>query len=367
MNGPHGTPRDPSAPRSVRPEPLRPSSVRPGPAPRAAARTIPRLRGVLARLLLRLRNLNVTDFESGDRPPVRLEALAASVAAEVRSILDEVSAHYTAERASTGVSTEPILDLTSIARMELSGLAGHIGRETGSSAWQRIAVCDSVIHVSRRCLRALDALMADAEGLPRSPDDGADERAVAVQIRQVFVELHRTVLGDDLPDSETIRPRLRAVGNCIARLLGRAVAGSIRVHDRYSMRAFQARIREALLATRDDDDAVDALTRLWQDLSNFTSLLLDVNKREELRTHDREVIGAAIETIRELAPALPLPAAVLDALRPCEGRCPELDALLADGTSVGTMRQCLERLHASLGPRTPRSLHASSGTWSGLV
>lgn len=341
--------------------------MRPGPLSRPAPRAIPRLRTSLQRLLHRLRNLNVTDFESGDRPPLRLEALATSVAADVRAILDDASAYYAAEPTATGVSAEHILDLTSIARMELSGLAGHIGRETGASAWQRIAVCDSVLHVSRRCLRALDVLIADAEGLPRGPDDSADETATAVQIRHVFLELHRAVIGDDLPDSETIRPRLHAVGNCIARVLGRSVAGSIRVHDRYTMRSFQARIRETLLGTRNDDDAIDDLTRVWQDLSNFTALLLDVNKREELRAHDREATSAAIDAIREIPPALPCPEAVIEALRPCEGRDPELDALINRGTSVGTMRQCLERVYATLGPSPLRALNANSGTWSGIL
>lgn len=378
MNALFARPNDASTPRSVRPPPLRspsvrpssatPASVLPGRASRPAPRAIPRLRLSLQRLLQRLRNLNVTDFESGDRPPLRLEALASSVASDVRTILDDASAYYASEATATGVSAEHILDLTSIARMELSGLAGHIGRETGASAWQRIAVCDSVLHVSRRCLRALDVLIADAEGLPRGPDDSADETATAVQIRHVFLELHRAVIGDDLPDSDTIRPRLHAVGNCIARVLGRSVAGSIRVHDRYTMRSFQARIRESLLGTRSDDDAaIDDLTRVWQDLSNFTALLLDVNKREELRTHDRDATAVAIDAIREMPPAFPCPEAVIEALRPCEGRDPELDALITRGTTVGTMRQCLERVHATLGPAPPRSLNASSGTWSGIL
>lgn len=331
------------------------------------SRAIARIRASLTRLLQRLRNLNVTDFESGDRPPLRLEALATSVASEVRATLDEVTAHYTQFQSATGVSVDPILDLAAIARMEISGLTEQIGRETGASAWQRIAVCDSVLHVSRRCLRALDVLMADSEGLPRGTDDGSDETAVAVQVRHVFLELHRVVIGDALPDSDTIRPRLQTVGSSIARALGRSIAGSIRVHDRYAMRAFQARIREGLLNPRDDDDAIDALTRLWQDLVNFTALLLDVNKREELRAHDREAVTVAIAKIRDLAPALPCPSEVLEELYPCEGRDPELDAILARGTSVGTLRQCLERLRATLGPLAERPLDMHSGTWSGVL
>lgn len=371
MNATEARPHDAPTPRSVRPGPVRSTtagpSVRPLPPPPRPSRVVSRLRTSLSRLLQRLRNLNVTDFESGDRPPLRLEALATSVSFEVRTSLDEVAAHYTQWPSATGASTDPILDLTAIARMELSGLTEQIGRETGASAWQRIAVCDSVLHVSRRCLRALDALIADVEALPRGADDGSDETVVAVQVRRVFLELHRAAIGDALPDSDTIRPRLQSVGTAIARALSRSIAGSIRVHDRFAMRAFQARIREGLLNPSGDDDAIDALTRLWQDLVNFTALLLDVNKREELRAHDRAAVASAISQIRDLTPALPCPAEVIDGLRPCEGRDIELDMIIARGTSVGTLRQCLERLHAALGPLSPRPLDAHSGTWNGVL
>lgn len=231
------------------------------------------------------------------------------MASDVRTILDDASAYYASEATATGVSAEHILDLTSIARMGLlSGLAGHIGRDgrVGVAAHRRVR--QRAAREPSVSARARRAHRQRPEGLPRGPDDSADETATAVQIRHVFLELHRAVIGDDLPDSETIRPRLHAVGNCIARVLGRSVAGSIRVHDRYTMRSFQARIRESLLGTRSDDDAaMDDLTRVWQDLSNFTALLLDVNKREELRTHDRDATAATIDAIREMPPAYPCP------------------------------------------------------------
>ncbi len=342
------------------------SSVRPAPLAQPSPRAAHRLRASLARLLQRVRNLNVTDFESGDRPPLRLEALALGVAADVGAALDDVCAHYTAARPAEGARADEILDLASIARMELSNFAAAVGRETDGPPWHRVAVCDSVLQVSRRCLRALDAMIADAEGQPRAPDDD-DETATAVQIRQAYLELHRTATGDDLPDADTIRPRLRAAGSCVARMLGRPLAQSIRVHDRYAMRAFQARIREALLDPRRDDAADDRLTRLWQDLTSFTSLLLDVNKRAELRVHDRAVTEAALAALEGLAPLAPTPPEVIASLRRCEGRDPELDILVARGAPAGPLRQCLERVRGSLVEQCPRSLHASSGTWSGLI
>ncbi len=359
--------RSPSYPPTNRPPPRISTSVHPAALPRSSVRAVPRLRANLARLLQRLRNLNVTDFESADKPPLRLEALALSVATDVRAILDDATAHYAMNPTTTGLSAQHILDLASIARMELSGLTAIINRESESSVWQRVAVCDSVLQVARRCLRALDTVIANVEGLSPPVDDTADETALAVQIRQAYVEMNRVVVGDDLPDSETIRPRLRAAGNCIARTLGRSIAPAIRVHDRYTMRAFQQRIRDALLSAGHDDAAIDELLRIWQDLSNFTALLLDVNKREELRVHDRDTIATVLEAIDGLTPAAPVPEAHLATLRACEGRDPELDALLAGGSSVGTLRQCLERLHHALTATIAPPASTTSGTWSGLL
>jgi hypothetical protein len=133
------------------------------------------------------------------------------------------------------------------------------------------------------------------------------------------------------------------------------------------MRSFQGRIREALLGSRDDDATVDELTRIWQDLTSFTALLLDVNKREELRGHDLNAIVAALAQLDGRAPAAQCPDEVVDALRDCDGRDPELDALLARVTTVGTMRQCLDRIHMTLAPPSQRPVDPRHGSWSGLV
>lgn len=361
---PHSSP---APPRTSRPPARASASTHPAVLAPTTARSIAQLRASIAKELTNLRGLKVSDFESGERPPVRLEALAWSVAADVRAVLDAAASHYNTSAASSGRSTEPVLDLTSLARMELASLTKLIGHGADATPWQRVAVCDSLLQVSRRSLRALDTLVADLEGLPPPADDAALETALAVQIRRIYIELHRTVLGDDLPDCDTIRPRLRAAGNCIARTLSRSVAAAIRAHDRHTMRSFQGRIREALLGSRDDDATVDELTRIWQDLTNFTALLLDVNKREELRGHDLNAIVAALSLLAGRAPAAQCPDEVLDALRDCDGRDPELDALLARVTTVGTMRQCLDRVHMTLAPPSQRPVDPRHGSWSGLV
>ena len=142
---------------------------------------------------------------------------------------------------------------------------------------------------------------------------------------------------------------------------------AIRVHDQYMMRLFQTRIREALLDARDDDASVDRLTRVWQDLSSFASLLLDVSKREELRIHDRETLAEALARLEGIGPAVPCPESVSRLLATCEGRDPELDGLLYIIPTVGTLRQCLDRVLAALSSVNQAPLNTNSGTWTSLL
>lgn len=306
------------------------------------------------------------DFETAHRPVADLETQVRGVASDARATLDDIGAYYRRVPQSGEATHEAIVDLCSIGRMELTNFSDAIMRASGTW-WTRIATCDTALQVLRRCVRAVDGMMADIEGLERLPDETLSETTTAVQIRLAYVELHNAVVGVDLPDSETIRPRLRCAGNCIARALGRTVAASMRVHDRYMMRVFQARIRDALLAPDNGDATVERLLRLWQDLTSFTSLLLDVSKREELRIHDRRFLTAALEQVGPMLSPLPCPPEVLDALRACAGRDLVLDQLVVNGCTIGDLRSALQRVLPSIASMPERPVATSSGTWSGLV
>jgi hypothetical protein len=292
-----------------------------------------------------------------------LETTVRTLASDVRAFLDDLVAWY---GGTSSITHNPISDTATLGRMELGGQQAQLAR-TGGPEWQRVAACDSTLQMCRRCLRELDRLVADQEGLPRSPDSTAEETAIALAIRRAYVDLHRTVVGNSLPDEDSLATRLRASGNTIARVLGSPAARAMRVHDLYMFRLFQSRIRTVLGAPR-DARRDDHLLRVWQDLSNFTSLLLDVSKREELRTHDRALIDRMLPRVETLPGHVPVPRVVLDALRACEGRDPELDLLLGTECSAATLRGCLLRVRDALSPQLgQRSIQRTSGTWSGLL
>ncbi len=344
---------------SLFPLPMPKAPLRPGPSATPA-----RLQTALRGLLRRVDAMDVHRFIAAPESTHELEAVVRTLASDVRALLDDIAAWY---GGNCAVTMNPISDTATLGRMELGGHQEAMVRAHGAP-WQRVAACDSTLQVCRRCLRVLDRLIADAEDLPRAPDTSAQDTVVALGIRRAYVDLHRTVTGDDLPDSDTIGPRLRASSNSIARVLGSPAANAMRVHDQYMLRVFQSRIRSALLDAQRSAQGPDQLIRVWQDLTNFTSLLLDVSKREELRTHDRELVERMLGRVETLPGHVPAPRVIRDALRACEGRDAELDLLLSTDCSASTLRSCLARVRDALSPRSrSRSPARTSGTWSEVL
>jgi hypothetical protein len=67
--------------------------------------------------------------------------------------------------------------------------------------------------------------------------------------------------------------------------MGRDVYVHLRISDRVQIRSLQERLIAWFLTPAQD---LPAGVRLWQDISGFARLLLDVNKRQELVEHDRQ-------------------------------------------------------------------------------
>ncbi len=77
-----------------------------------------------------------------------------------------------------------------------------------------------------------------------------------------------------------------------------------------------------------------------------------MNQREVLCAHDRDAFAFALADMSIEPAAVMPPAEVFVSLSRCEGRDPELDALLASRTvTVGALREQLKRALSSLTPR----------------
>lgn len=323
-----------------RPDPparsLRPARAPLAPRPSAPSARTRQTQRHIAQLLARAAALFGADpLQPSELAP--LEARARVVLRDARAALDDAQMHH---------PRAPLANVTAMAHGAVAQSLDAIGRET-AAPWQRVAACEEALQSVRHALYAVDAAVAESEGVAPLPDEREAETAVALRIRAMYVALRGAVLGDTLPDSETIDARLRRAGNLIARLLGSEVAPHLRAYDRFMLRNFQWRIAEVLRRAR-DVSTLDLLTMLWEDLSSFAALLLSVNQRAVLRAWDRAACERALDLLAPYGSSNACPPEVREALRASLGRDDELDAACRGVGTVGELRAALHRVHDAL-------------------
>jgi hypothetical protein len=119
----------------------------------------------------------------------------------------------------------------------------------------------------------------------------------------------------------------------------------MRVDDRRQLHELRERIERVL---GDPAAAAEAeRQRLWEDLDAFSRLLMAVHQREDLRSHDRELVT---EVRQEAGRGATVATPLLRRLAPLLGLDDELDAALVDpgGRAVGL--EVLERVERQLRP-----------------
>lgn len=320
----------------------------------------------------------VTDFERGDPALVedlvsRSHALLSSAleALEVVSVLYGETEPPAAVEAAGGpaaedepVETSPddaasIGDVVVLARMDLRRRQRTL-RAVGEQAQRldRLAAAGGALRTIQKSLSAVDAAISMGADMPRSINFFGESVARSLDVRRRYALFQERVARDGPPTLDTVRERLRSIGNGIAQLLGARTADHLRTGDRALLMMSHARIRD-WLAVKDGAAAhLAAGLRLWQDIASIATMFLDVNKREELVQHDGRLVR---DTLR----ALPPPEdprdeaawdesqrrAVLDRLRPMRGRSLALDACLdasPSGLEIGVLRAVLADLARAL-------------------
>lgn len=266
-----------------------------------------------------------------------------------------------------------ITSVAYVARLGLRGRRQQVDAATPDRKWDLIATCSSAVREVLKSLSALELAICEHEDLPVTSRYWVSERERAVKIRRAYVTFRADVLGDGPPSQDVACRRLRTAASAIAKLTGRPAYSYARVHDRWQIRGFQARIKSLLTEhaklcrePNADPRAADALgvtaARLWQDLANLTELILQINQRGELREHDHAVLHDAARRLAEGVDVDPT-----TALKDVFGRDPELDAAIAGrtrptrdelGAVVARLLEPLSRGPQSDGPRSRRRTDA---------
>lgn len=171
----------------------------------------------------------------------------------------------------------------------------------------------------------VESSLADLANRPRHLDN-RPELETSLRVRAAYVKFRAgLLLGSEELDTG-LELRLRRAASSIAQLIGRHVYPQLRIADRVQLRRLQERVLDWLRGTESSD--TPSGERLWRDLNGFADLIMSVNHRHDLVTHDRQLLLLAIS---ELVPNgdLLVPE-TLSQLRLLVGRNRDLDLLLED-------------------------------------
>jgi len=219
--------------------------------------------------------------------------------------------------------------------------------------WEMIGAASSALREVMKALGALSVVVCDHESLPEPTTFYVTELERSLIIRRAYRIFYGDVAPWREPQGSEIQARLRRAANAIAKLVGRPIYPSLRVHDRFALRTTQRKLQDWL-----SDASLDAKTReaagirLFQNLAHLAELMLAVNERAELRQHDGRVIA---EQLAALEPDCADVGAALRSLRAVEGRDLRLDTMLAgdDPPTRAALLARLRELGRSLAPRAP--------------
>jgi len=242
-----------------------------------------------------------------------------------------------------------IADLAYLGRLELrQKVASLTGLPATADSWRIIAAAGSCLRHAQKALAALEAAIAQTEGV-RPVLNSNDDIAQSLAARKAYAGFRRQLRTvGQLPG---ISDRLQGAATCISQLFDLAVYRDLRISDRIQLR----RLLERILRWGGPDKQGEAGERLWQDLTACATLLAEISKRQELQEHDERTCQ---EIRRRLASTAELPPEVRTLLLSLAGRDDELDDRIFDGREIdrNTALAAVQRLLPLRARRTPGPL-----------
>jgi hypothetical protein len=194
------------------------------------------------------------------------------------------------------VAKSPAILLCDTAFMAQAELRQHqlrlLAHRGDGDVQEMISACGAALRAIQKSLYAVEPLLCELEQLAHFLPSHLE---TSLQVRRHYRKLWSFALlvGDVTPESA--RGALRGAGTRIAILTGSDVYSLLREDDRFYIRELQVRI---LAWLREGTDPVAGI-RIWQDFSLFVEILRQVNLREELILHDREVLVSAARLLEQ--------------------------------------------------------------------
>ncbi len=251
---------------------------------------------------------------------------------------------------SAELATRDLLNLAFFARCDLKNcLEVLITSATHKQNQMTLASnCEAGLRRLRKALISVESAVFEFEGR-QPPERQWFDLEVSLQIRKLYWNLRQETGIQDESENKPLEVRLRAVLYRILAFRELSVYPFLRVDDRVNMRRLLKRILDWLNSDERDESVA---RRLWQDLSSFAAILVQVSHRQELQDHDLKLVTKAYRT---LFPFGVRKRAVLEdllaELQSLLGLDNELDDLITSRPTqpVENWRKPLKRLQAQLG------------------
>ena len=250
---------------------------------------------------------------------------------------------------ASGLSTQDVADLAFVGRTEIVEIRENLlAAKATRNTWKVASEADRAVSRATRSLVSLEAALRELLGLEVTERRWFD-LGDALEIRRQYVRLWLETVRAGNPEGAAIAPTLKRFSDLIAILRREKIYPFLRIDDRLELRNLQKRI----FAYLEDpgSDPQQAARRLWQDLSGFIHLLMQVSRREELREHDRLVVGRVYrEVVDADARSGPLSAESHKNLLDLAALDPDLDHLLLDPQPAKALayQEPIRRLRAKL-------------------
>ena len=247
------------------------------------------------------------------------------------------------------VAAHAVADHLFVVQMELRHLASHLAITSDQHAgWELLSHCNHALGSFIKAGIATEQLLCRRLG-QRSELAGLTESRQAVALRKTFARFRRRIAADGPPEPAAVAERLDDGAAAIVEVLESESGPSLRLADRQHLLRLQSRIWQ--WGEQQRTDSTRGL-EIWQDLYGLSELLLQINHREELIEHDRQVAAEALERMADPTQP-PDPVELASLLESLRGRSEELDHLLERPAGLqahGRLHEVLGRLQQELAP-----------------
>jgi hypothetical protein len=241
---------------------------------------------------------------------------------------------------SADASAPRLEDVCFVAGLELSRSLG--GLVVANGAGGVVAAVEIALSKLHRVLHAVLTCARDIAGAPLESEPQLERRLAAelessLAVRKLYGRFRKSLRRAEAQDRQAVLTALRYAAGALASLVASPHYYALRVSDRELLR----RQRERLLEWAHAGNPTSAGLQLLEDIFTCADLLRGVNRRQELRAHDAQLLRElARDTTRDRAAWL----AELDRLSGMDDTLDALAAQLAAATGLEPVIAIIVRL-----------------------